>query len=558
MADVAKVLRAIVERALTEVAAEKGVSPGEDYVPAFEKPKREGQGDLSTNCAMKLSRQFGEKPVDLARRIAARIPENEYLDRVEVAAPGFINFFLSPIWMGDALCEILREGGRYGSSDIGEGRRVQVEFVSANPTGPLHVGHGRGAAVGDIIASILSFTGWKVEREYYINDAGLQMELLGRSTRARCFEMLGASEAAPFPEDGYKGEYIRDMARAALEQQGERLASMTAEESLSFFKSFSAGLILDMIKKDLSDFGVNFDVWFSERSLYERGLVPSAMQTLKDRGFAFESEGALWFKSGDAQDDKDRVLVRSNGVPTYFASDIAYHKEKFDRGFDKVIDVWGADHHGYVPRMKAGVEALGRCPDDLQVLLIQFVNLLRGGSQVAMSTRSGEFVTLREVMDEVGVDATRFFFVMRKSDSHLDFDLELAKQSSNENPVYYVQYAYARIRSVLREAESRGVAVPAVDRLDVSALRLEEERRLMARLAAFPEEVDKASRELAPHVLTAYALDLAGDFHSFYNACRILGSDEGVMESRLLLVAASGIVLSTALSLLGVAAPERM
>jgi len=384
------------------------------------------------------------------------------------------------------------------------------------------------------------------------------MELLGRSTRARCFEMLGASEAAPFPEDGYKGEYIRDMARAALEQQGERLASMTAEESLSFFKSFSAGLILDMIKKDLSDFGVNFDVWFSERSLYERGLVPSAMQTLKDRGFAFESEGALWFKSGEAQDDKDRVLVRSNGVPTYFASDIAYHKEKFDRGFDKVIDVWGADHHGYVPRMKAGVEALGRCPDDLQVLLIQFVNLLRGGSQVAMSTRSGEFVTLREVMDEVGVDATRFFFVMRKSDSHLDFDLELAKQSSNENPVYYVQYAYARIRSVLREAESRGVAVPAVDRLDVSALRLEEEKRLMARLAAFPEEIDKASRELAPHVLTAYALDLAGDFHSFYNACRILGSDEGVMESRLLLVAASGIVLSTALSLLGVAAPERM
>ena len=558
MADVTKSLRGIVENALRKLADEKGIPSSDLSEIAFEKPKREGQGDVSTNCAMKLCKKFGEKPLDLAGMIVDRLEKNEFVAKVEVAAPGFINFFLSLKWMENVLSEILREGKMYGSSSLGEGRKVQVEFVSANPTGPLHVGHGRGAAVGDIIASILSFTGWRVEREYYINDAGLQMDILGRSTQSRYFEVACVPEKAPFPEDGYKGDYIYDIARAVRELEGDRFLSMPLEESHSFFKKYAADAILETIKKDLADFGVKFDVWFSEKSLYERDLVPSAMQTLKEHGFAFENEGALWFKSTDFTDEKDRVLIRSNGVPTYFASDITYHKEKFDRGFEKIIDIWGADHHGYVPRMKAGVEALGRNAEDLQVLLIQFVNLLRDGQQIAMSTRSGQFVTLRDVLDEVGIDATRFFFVMRRSDSHLDFDLELAKQASNDNPVYYAQYANARICSVLREADARGVPLPGAAEMNFEALSGDEEKRLLARLGAFPEEMKKASRELAPHILVTYVLDLAGDFHSFYNACRILGEEERVMKGRLLLVQAAGIVLSTALELLGVSAPERM
>ena len=558
MGDVTANLRRIVEGALRDVAAEKGLSVSGLPEIVFEKPKRENQGDLSTNCAMQMSRHFGEKPLDLAKKLVSRISSDPYLDRVETAGPGFINFFLSAKWMGETLADILSGGRAYGSSDLGGGKRVQVEFVSANPTGPLHVGHGRGAAVGDIIANILKFTGWNVQREYYINDAGLQMDILGRSTQSRYFETAGSPEKAPFPSDGYKGGYIYDVARAVLDAEGDRFLDLPLEESLPFFKVFAADTILATIKKDLADFGVTFDVWFSEKSLYERDLVPSAMETLKSRGFAFEQDGALWFKSTDFTDEKDRVLIRSNGVPTYFASDITYHKGKFDRGFDRVIDIWGADHHGYVPRMKAGVESLGRNAADLDVLLIQFVNLLRDGQQVAMSTRSGEFIPLREVMDEVGVDATRFFFVMRRSDSHLDFDLELAKQASNDNPVYYVQYAHARICSVLREAEARGIAVPLSAEVPGDVFGTDEERKLLSRLADFPKEAEKASKDLAPHILVNYVSDLSGDFHSFYNAHRVLGEPEPVMTARLLLTKAAGTVISTVLALLGVTAPERM
>lgn len=558
MGNAAETLRRKVEEVLREISSEKGISPSDLPEAVFEKPKREGQGDLSTNCAMQMCRNFGENPLSLARMIVERLSSDPLLEKVETAGPGFINFFLSPLWMGTVLKEVLSAGETYGSSALGAGKKVQVEFVSANPTGPLHVGHGRGAAVGDIIANILSFTGWKVQREYYINDAGLQMEILGRSTRARYFELAGRAEDAPFPEDGYKGDYIYDIARKILDSEGERFLGLPLEESLPFFRNFAAGEILESIKIDLNDFGVKFDVWFSEKSLYERNLVPAAMETLKERDFAFENEGALWFKATDFTDEKDRVLIRSNGVPTYFASDITYHKEKFDRGFDRVIDIWGADHHGYVPRMKAGVEALGRSPDDLQVLLIQFVNLLRDGTQVAMSTRSGQFVTLRDVMTEVGVDATRYFFVMRRSDSHLDFDLELAKAASTENPVYYVQYAHARICSVLREAESRKIAIPNPEEVRPEIYESDEERKLISRLAAFPDEMEKASKELAPHMLVNYVSDLAGEFHSFYNAKRVLGEEEAVLKARLLLVQAAGTVLSTALGLLGVTAPERM
>ena len=441
---------------------------------------------------------------------------------------------------------------------------MQVEFVSANPTGPLHIGHGRGGAVGDVLANLLAFTGWKVEREYYINDAGLQMEILGRSTQSRYFELQGRPQSAPFPENGYKGDYIYDLARDAVKIEGDRFLSMPLAESLPWFKVFAGDVILKGIRDDLEDFGVNFDVWFSESSLYTRNLVSQAMEHLKQRDYAFEADGAVWFKASDFEDEKDRVLIRNNGAPTYFASDIAYHKEKFDRGFDRVIDIWGADHHGYIPRMKAGIEAIGRKPEDLDVLLIQFVNLVRDGAQVPMSTRSGQFITLRDVLNEVGVDATRYFFLMRRSDSQLDFDLELAKRQSNDNPVFYVQYAHARICGIMKEMKERGVkggcrgASEPLGELSFDALSGEETRKLIDCLAAFPKEMEDASKELAPHAITIYASKLAGYFHSFYNANRILGEEPHVETGRLMLAEAVRIVLVRCLTLLGVSAPERM
>ncbi|WP_024821838.1 MULTISPECIES: arginine--tRNA ligase [Aminobacterium] len=558
MADVLQTLRGLLDNAVQSAAEERGIPTEELPEYVIEKPKKAEHGDWATNIAMQLARVFKEKPRKLAEDLVARLADCDYFTSVEIAGPGFINFRLSQKWMGEAVRTIIEEGDEYGRSNLGGGEKVQIEFVSANPTGPLHVGHGRGAAVGDIIARIMGFAGWEVEKEYYINDAGLQMQILGRSAQSRYFELLGQGEMAPFPEDAYKGDYIYDIAQEIIDREGDVFLKKPLEESLPFFQRYAAGRILEGIKKDLSDFGVRFNVWFSEKSLYERDLVPQAMETLKARGYAYEEDGALWFKATAFGDEKDRVLIRTNGVPTYFASDITYHMEKFSRGFQRVIDIWGADHHGYVPRMKAGIEALGKERDSLEIVLIQFVNLLRSGEQVAMSTRSGQFVTLRDVMDEVGVDATRYFFVMRRSDSHLDFDLELAKQSSNENPVYYVQYAHARICSVLKEAETRGIAIPGMEALDPSLLLAEEEKKLVNRLSLFPQEVEKAALERAPYLIVNYAYDLAGDFHSFYNANRILGERLPVMNMRLLLVQASKTVLSRSLSLLGVRAPERM
>ena len=558
MADVLQTLRGLLDNAVQSAAEERGIPTEELPEYVIEKPKKAEHGDWATNIAMQLARVFKEKPRKLAEDLVARLADCDYFTSVEIAGPGFINFRLSQKWMGEAVRTIIEEGDEYGRSNLGGGEKVQIEFVSANPTGPLHVGHGRGAAVGDIIARIMDFAGWEVEKEYYINDAGLQMQILGRSAQSRYFELLGQGEMAPFPEDAYKGDYIYDIAQEIIDREGDVFLKKPLEESLPFFQRYAAGRILEGIKKDLSDFGVRFNVWFSEKSLYERDLVPQAMETLKARGYAYEEDGALWFKATAFGDEKDRVLIRTNGVPTYFASDITYHMEKFSRGFQRVIDIWGADHHGYVPRMKAGIEALGKERDSLEIVLIQFVNLLRSGEQVAMSTRSGQFVTLRDVMDEVGVDATRYFFVMRRSDSHLDFDLELAKQSSNENPVYYVQYAHARICSVLKEAETRGIAIPGMEALDPSLLLAEEEKKLVNRLSLFPQEVEKAALERAPYLIVNYAYDLAGDFHSFYNANRILGERLPVMNMRLLLVQASKTVLSRSLSLLGVRAPERM
>ena len=431
-------LKSVLEAAVRAVAAEKQCTLPEGFTVRFERPRQEGHGDWATNIAMQLAKPFGEKPRDLAEAIIAKLPKGGVIEKAEAAGPGFMNFKLSSDWIRQTVAGAIEKGPAYGRCDIGGGRRVQVEFVSANPTGPLHMGHGRGAAVGDILASLLDFAGYSVEREYYINDAGLQMELLGKSAQARYFEALGRADEAPMPEDGYRGEYMEDIAKVFVEKYGDSLAAKPVEETVKFFSEETGRLVLEMIKKDLEDFGVRFDVWFSEQSLYDRNLVEPAMQALQSRDYAYEADGALWFRSTMFGDDKDRVLIRKNGIPTYFTSDVAYLKNKYDRGFEKNIYVWGADHHGYVPRLKSVNKAFGYPDDGIEVLLIQMVNLLRDGKPVQMSKRAGTIVTLREIMEEVGSDAARIFFVLRRCDSTVDFDLELAKKASSENPVFYI------------------------------------------------------------------------------------------------------------------------
>lgn len=547
--------------AIEKTASAKGVSLPEGFTVLLERPKREGQGDWATNAAMKLSKVFGMPPIELAGEIAGNFEKGDRISSVEIAAPGFMNFTLSDDWLAEVVEDVLRARDAYGRNNRGLGKRVQVEFVSANPTGPIHLGHGRGAAVGDILSSILSFSGWEVEREYYINDAGLQMEMLGKSTQSRYFALLGREAEAPFPEEGYPGDYIDEIAKGILTERGESLADRPLEETLPLFREKTCDDVLEMIRRDLEDFGVRFDVWFSEKSLYEGDLVPRTIDRLRSRGYAYDEEGAVWFKATEFGDDKDRVMIRNNGVPTYFTSDVAYMQNKYERKFDFLVYIWGADHHGYVPRMRAANKALGADDERLEFLLIQFVSLLRNGVPVSMSKRAGTFVTLREVMDEVGRDATRFFFVSRKNDSHLDFDLELAKKTSSDNPVFYVQYAYARICSILREADSRGIALPdlsAVRGLCTENLGKPSEARLAKELSRFPGEVSKAADNLEAHRIAFYATDLAEAFHAFYNSEKVLGEEDGVMKARLLLVEATRVVVLNCLRLLGISAPEKM
>ena len=569
-------LSAALEQAVKELAAELNKELPDNLSYELESPKFNNQGDKASSAAMRLAKVFGKAPRDIAASIANKLSLNDGLkglvDKIEVAGPGFINFFLGSGWFALAASDVLAQGDSYGAVNLGNNKRVQVEFVSSNPTGPLHIGHGRGAAVGDSVARILAFTGWDVQREYYINDAGLQIETLGKSTQARYFELFNKAELAPFPENGYKGDYLYDIANKIKSEHGDEFIKLKPEDSLEFFKNYASGLILNGIKDDLEKFGVKFDNWFSEKSLYvkdESGktAVDVSMQNLKDNNYAFEQDGALWFRSTDFGDDKDRVLIRNNGVPTYFASDIAYHHDKFiDRKFERVIDVWGADHHGYIARLKAGIKAMGKDPDKFDVLLIQLVNLLRGGKQVAMSTRSGEFIELSAVCNEVGVDATRFFFLTRRSDSQLDFDLDLAKSQSSDNPVYYVQYAHARIASILREFEARGGEL-SDNKINLNIFNDNKEARELANiLAEFPKEAASASRDLAPQVITDYALNLAGAFHSFYNTNRILLSlededkdqDKELELGRVKFICAVRMVIARCLNLLGVSAPERM
>ncbi|WP_026841998.1 arginine--tRNA ligase [Citrifermentans bremense] len=550
-------LRACILKGIEGCFADGTLTSGE--VPAInvEKPAHAEHGDFATNVAMQMAKQQRKAPRAVAEILVAKLAgASDLIESLEIAGPGFINFFIKDSAWRRTLTEIDRAGDAWGKSGIGRGKKVQVEFVSANPTGPLHIGHGRGAATGDAVASLLSAAGFDVQREYYINDAGNQMNTLGLSGLLRYKELLG--EKVDFPETCYQGDYMKDIARDAVTKYGDRFLKVPQEEGVAFFSKMGGDLILAGIDQDLQDFGIRFDHWFSEQSLFDEGKVKFAIEEMQAKGLIYEQEGALWFRTTDYGDDKDRVVVRSNGVTTYFASDIAYHRDKFARGFDWVIDVWGADHHGYVPRLKSVVQGLGRDASDLGIILVQLVSLLRDGVPVAMSTRSGEFVTLKEVVDEVGRDAARFFFLMRRSDSQLDFDLELAKRQSNDNPVYYVQYAHARIKSIFDTARERGVE-PRFDSVKLELLQTPEDLSLIKKLSVYPEILEGGAVNFEPHRITYYLQELAGEFHSFYNKSRVITPEEPELtQARLFLLHCVAITLKNALTVLGISAPERM
>ncbi|MCX5853883.1 MAG: arginine--tRNA ligase [Deltaproteobacteria bacterium] len=525
----------------------------------LETPKDITHGDYASNVAMVLASRVKKKmpPRKIAEIMLGCVEDRDHiLERIEIAGPGFINFFIRENYWATLLKEIDEKKDHYGTSDQGRGRKILVEFVSANPTGPLHIGHGRGAVVGDVLANILGASGYAVFREYYINDTGNQMNNLGRSVFSRYLALLG--ETVDFPEGGYQGDYIRDFAERIMKKDGDIHRNGEQEEVVRYFTQYAAGAILDEIKEDLRAFGVVFENYFSEKDLYRDECVEGLLADLESKGFIYHDGETRWFKTTDFGDEKDRVVIRKNGEPTYFAADIAYHQNKYARGFDTLIDIWGADHHGYIPRMLACIQSLGYEKDSLKIVLVQLVNLLRDGKPVAMSTRAGEFVTLREVVDEVGRDAARYNFLMRRSDSHLDFDLELAKKQSNENPVYYVQYAHARICSILRFAEERGYTVPTYGQVDPNLLNLPEEIQLIKVITRFPELVEGAALNLEPHRLTFYLNDLAAIFHSYYNKHKVISDDERLSLARIFLVKSVRTVVKNTLGLLGVTAPEKM
>ncbi len=522
----------------------------------LEEPRQAAHGDLATNMAMQLARVMRTAPREIAQAVVEELGNGGGLfTKVEIAGPGFINFFITPeAWM-EVLPRIMREGPDYGRGDWGGGKKVLVEFVSANPTGPLHVGHGRGAAVGDVLVRLMRFSGFDVTSEYYINDAGRQMQVLGRSVLLRARELMG--EEVSLPEDHYQGGYIIELARELLDSQWGKGLIQRGEEGIEEIAQWAAGRIMEQIKDDLKAFRVEFDSFQSEKALRAKGEVEKALGELAGRGFIYDAEGAVWFRSSNFGDEKDRVVRRSNGELTYFATDIAYHHQKFLRGYEELVDIWGADHHGYVPRLKAAMQALGHDPQQLKVMLVQMVSLVRGGEPVAMSTRAGQFVTLREVVEEVGADAARFIFLTRRCDAQLEFDLALAREKSMDNPVYYVQYAHTRVASVMRKATQRGLS-PRVEAFVASALGEKDELALAKSLSRFPEEVHEAAANLEPHRVCYYLQELAGQFHSYYNATRILVDDPVVANARLVLAAAVGQVLRTGLELMGVEAPESM
>ena len=563
-------------------AALQVVAPGAVAVPiVLERPKSLKHGDYASSLAMQLAKPMKRNPREIAQALVAALPASTLLDKAEVAGAGFVNLYFKPAAKQRVVCDVLENGRVFGRVNLGLGSKVQVEFVSANPTGPLHVGHGRGAAYGASLSGLLDAAGYAVSREYYVNDAGRQMDILALSVWMRYLEINQST--LPFPPNAYQGDYVRDMARQLHEARGPRfvhpaasvlggvpsievdpeahLDGLIANAKLLLGADY-AGLHdfvlteqLGDCRSDLLEFGVTFDSWFSEKSLFDSGLVELAIERLEKSGHLFVKEGAKWFRSTDYGDEKDRVVQRENGQYTYFASDIAYHLNKYDRGFDRVINVWGADHHGYIARVKGALQALGLDPGRLTIALVQFAVLYRDGKKASMSTRAGEFVTLRELRKEVGNDAARFFYVLRKSEQHLDFDLDLAKSQSNDNPVYYIQYAHARVCSVM---EQWGGNPAELVNADLAPLVEEQELQMLQRLLDYPEQIESAARELAPHLLAFYLKDLAGGFHSYYNSTRLLVEDDRTKLARLALAASIRQVLRNGLEILGVGAPDRM
>jgi len=543
-------------------ALEKARDSGQlnyEMIPEFviEVPKDSGHGDFACNVAMLLARQAHMAPRRIAEIITSYVIMNEkFLEKVEIAGAGFINFFLNDSWLYEIPEMVIRMADHFGESPR-VNKKVQVEFVSANPTGNLHMGNARGGALGDTLANVLARAGYDVEREFYINDCGNQIEIFGQSLEARYLQLMG--QDVEFPENGYAGQDVVDTVKNIIREYKDQYLIVSSAERRQRMIEYALQEKVSYIKKTLNDFGINYDVWFSEKTLHDQGKVKEVIDYLRERDYIYEQDGALWFRTTLFGDEKDEVLLRANGLPTYFAADIAYHKDKFDRGFDWVINVWGADHHGHVARMKGAMQAIGYDPDHLDMMLMQLVRLYRGGQIVRMSKRTGTTVSLDELLEDVGRDAARFFFVMRSPDSQIDFDLELAKQQSQENPVYYVQYAHARIMSIFRQAQVAGASMPDLQKVEVDYSRWDaEELQMIRKIADFPEEIAIAARTLAPHRIARYVLDLAGMFHSFYNHHRVLNEDKALQDARLVLMECIRITLKNALDILGVSAPEQM
>ncbi len=536
-------------------AQQSGKLPSATLPPVtIERPQNPEHGDYASSFPLKLARSAGANPIEIARELVKLIPPTPEIESIVVAPPGFINFTLKDDWLTQQVDTIVSEGEKFGNIDLGHGSRVQVEFVSINPTGPLHVGHGRGAILGSTLSNVLTAGGYSVEKEYYFNDAGNQMESLRRSLFIRYQQCLGIE--VDMPSEGYLGNYMVDLAREIISEEGDRFLNIPEPEAISALGNLGVEKIISAIREDLELLRVDFDVWFSEQSLYENGQFDKVMSLLREGDHLMEKENATWFVSTALGEDKDNVVVRGDGLPTYFAADIAYHYNKFlERNFERVIDIWGADHQGHVSRLKAAVAALGIDPDRLELIIHQMVTLRRGGELVRVSKRSGDLVTLREIIDEVGTDACRYFFLSRSANSQMDFDLELAKQESQDNPVYYVQYAHARITSILRLAEERKISYADGD---VSLLTTEAELLLIRKLLLLPEIVEVVIQTLEPHHLTYYAQDLATSFHSFYKLCRVVSDDETLSKARLKLVEATKTVLARTLHLMGMTAPDRM
>lgn len=573
--DIKDILAAAIKAAAQKAIDNGALKPGVLPEVMLEVPPQKEFGDFATNFAMQSARSLHCAPRQIAQAVVDNL-ECASVEKAEIAGPGFINFYLKQNWTADLLASILAAGENYGNLPANDFGRIQVEYVSANPTGPLHIGHARGAAVGSAMVNLLRAAGYDVESEYYINDAGNQMNNLAASVNARYLQLLKLEEMGgvpadltvkqldemptgiAFPENGYHGYDIIETAQRIIRIYGKEFVALEEKERLAKFLDIAYKEKLAGLKEDLEAFGVTFDVWFSEKSLHEANKIREAVDFLKERGYIYEEGGALWLNSTAQGDDKDRVVIRDNGVPTYFAADIAYHRNKFERGFARVINLWGADHHGYIARVKAAVNALGFDANNLEVMLLQMVRLYRNGDIVKLSKRTGETITLRELMDEVGTDAARYFFCMRSLDSQLDFDMTLATEKSNENPVYYIQYAHARISSIGRQLAEAGIEAVPAEQLKLDALVAPEELALIKKLGEYPELIARAARERAVHSVATYAYELAGLFHSFYNQCRILGVETDIQQARIALVKAVGHTIRHALGILGVSAPERM